>query len=336
MNAAAPAAGSQWVESLDTFPFDNSPTSWTDLDLSGSIPEGGPVWVLLQFVAGGWNYVRPNGSTTDVWQGGNTGWGAATLLCRTDADCVVEWKAETTAGQTVTLIGYVTDIVVPTLTLHDGDVAAGDTALDASDEIDDFAIVQLKLLQKKSMGSVWQDLRPHGDEGTWTVQNANSWAPASAGYPNADASAQGLITKTGDAGEIDLWASAEGSRAKITLDSFVQAGFKLPAAGQEIVFAYGVTPAAYADLDLSAAIGKQKSLVFLKVRVQNATYATFRKNGSTTLMSLLWGGMNFARFADGDNNHCGVVIVACDAAGVVEWQGDGSAAVTVLGYIPEA
>ena len=332
--------GSNWVESGDTFPYDASPTVWTDLDLSGSIPEGGPVWVLLQFVAAGRIRVRPNGDATDEWQSVYTSWGGATFLCRTDAACVVEWKAETAAGQTVTLIGYVTDIVVPTLTLHDADVSAGFTVLDAGAEITDTAVVKLKIIVNANAGGAWYGLRPYGEISDWTVAAANSWAWASAGYPYPAGTASGLITESGALGEIELWASAVGINATITLDSYVQAGLYQPAPGSEVVFAYGATPIfpAYGDLDLSAAVGAQKALVFLKVRLKFLAWVAFRPNGSATTMARLYGGAEYWRTTDGDDLHCALIITACDENGVVEWTGDNAVAteaeVTVLGYIP--
>ena len=332
--------GSNWVESGDAFPYDASPTVWTDLDLSGSIPNGGPVWVLLEFTNGGWISVRPNGDASDVWQRVCTTWGGATFLCRTDANCVVEWKAEAAAAQTVTLIGYVTDIAVPALLLYNAAVPAGFTVLDASAEINDPAMVKLKILVNANAGGAWHGLRPYGEISNWTVDNANSWAWASAGYPFAAGTAFGLITESGALGEIELWASAVGINATITLDSYVQAGLRQPTPGSEVVFPYGATPIfpAYGDLDLSAAVGAQKALVFLKVRISFLSWVTFRKNGSATQMSRMYGGANYWRTVDGDNLHCALIIVACDENGVAEWTGDNAVAtdaeVTVLGYIP--
>jgi hypothetical protein len=140
-------------------------------------------------------------------------------------------------------------------------------------------------------------------------------------------------------GEIELWASAVGINATITLDSCVQAGLRQPTPGSEVVFPYGATPIfpVYGDLDLSAAIGAQKALVFLKVRPSFLTAIAFRKNGSATAMSRLYGGAEFWRTVEGDNLHCALIIVPCDENGVVEWTGEGGASeaeVTVLGYIP--
>lgn len=98
-----------------------APTTWTDLDLSAILGvEIGPAIVMLKFtetadVSNPLVAVRKNGDTDEFFVAGGIACGEAgqnsvyhvVLLSATDADGVVEWRAQAAGAMTVDVIAYI-------------------------------------------------------------------------------------------------------------------------------------------------------------------------------------------------------------------------------------
>lgn len=97
----------------------------------------------------------------------------------------------------------------------------------------------------------------------------------------------------------------------------------------------GTIPSSWTDLNLSGIIGSQESIVLLKIKVSSARFVAFRKNGDTDefyCASDNPGGCAFFRSYSSEHK---VVVVATDAAGIVEWKSTGAttATVDIIAYI---
>lgn len=100
----------------------------------------------------------------------------------------------------------------------------------------------------------------------------------------------------------------------------------------------GAMPTSFADLNLSATIGTNRALVFLKVTPDAAAYIIFRENGDTTTIGYQgensggWGASG-AYIRAGESAY---LCVTTDTSGVVEWDsnvaGSGGTIVQVLCY----
>ncbi|MFC1846770.1 hypothetical protein ACFLYS_01760 [Chloroflexota bacterium] len=90
----------------------------------------------------------------------------------------------------------------------------------------------------------------------------------------------------------------------------------------------GAAPTAYTDLDLSAVIGAQKTLVILKVKTAGAYCYAFRQNGDTDSGA---SGSHYSACTlySTSANIYGLVVVHTDASGIVEWLSSNAAAMTV-------
>ena len=99
----------------------SSPTSWTDLDLSGTVGSRS-VLAILQITAAGnmeATAVRKNGDSTEYYDDGakEAAYGCAlashdssaalVLICVTDAAGVIEWITEASQTATIKLIAYI-------------------------------------------------------------------------------------------------------------------------------------------------------------------------------------------------------------------------------------
>ena len=98
----------------------------------------------------------------------------------------------------------------------------------------------------------------------------------------------------------------------------------------------GNSPAGWTDLDLSATIGAQATLVILKVYVPATEGFGIRKNGDTDAYK--YGGTNPAGCAALTTllNNWYIVLAVTDTSGIVEWITGGVTANTtidVIGYV---
>lgn len=97
-----------------------SPSTWTDLDLSGTVGAN-EAWALIRITAGasglGVTAVRMDGDTSDYYASGDTTGiyrmsitanRAAVTLVPTSSSGIMEWKCEAAvASTTVDVIGYI-------------------------------------------------------------------------------------------------------------------------------------------------------------------------------------------------------------------------------------
>jgi len=94
---------------------------------------------------------------------------------------------------------------------------------------------------------------------------------------------------------------------------------------------------AWTDLDLSAVVGANPALVLLKVQAGAGCQWAVRKNGDTD--EFFSAGAEMIGAAKGYTaaaNHFDVLIVATDAAGIIEWEasaGVAAATIDVMAYI---
>lgn len=101
----------------------------------------------------------------------------------------------------------------------------------------------------------------------------------------------------------------------------------------------GNTPIVWTDLDLSATIGAQKTLVLLKVTPAGGfTSICFRQNGETDehYGTGAYGNGTGKIYAESGVSMW--VLVLTDAAGIIEWKASGALACTVdvVAYIKES
>lgn len=337
---------SNWVEvEAVVYPTAAAPVAWTDLDLSPWVGAKS-VWGLLQVRPASGNtyvYFRQNGDASD--RNGipvnSAGWGAPSALVLTDSDGVVEWYCIAATNEEITLSGYVDSVHLSDLALYSGAVPAGWSTLDAGAEIDAISVCQVRDLQTIAMAGKSHILRPRGDASNWETYDQYDWAWSDRLRNGALDRAGDLITVTDVDGLIDLNASAAGSSADINLRVFVPlgGGLYLPTPGSEVVFPYGASPTVETDLDLSAAVGAQKALVFMKAVNAQYVYCGFEKKGNPLTMPTTYSGVAFFRSVTA-GTRAGLIVVPCDADGFVRWitghSGGGLAevGVTVLGYIP--
>jgi len=95
----------------------------------------------------------------------------------------------------------------------------------------------------------------------------------------------------------------------------------------------GTTPSSFTDLDLSAVVGANYALVYLRVFAASDTQVVFRTNGEAQTVNYnANGGVTYCH----GNNTAAYLIVETDSAGIVEWCANAGVAgytVTVAGYI---
>lgn len=96
----------------------------------------------------------------------------------------------------------------------------------------------------------------------------------------------------------------------------------------------GTSPTTWTDLDLSAVVGSNAALVFLKVYCGTPSrYTAFRKNGDTDDYSHHQeSAAHFASISSG----FGIVVVPTDTDGVIEWEMDtatASVTIDVVAYL---
>ncbi len=102
--------------------------------------------------------------------------------------------------------------------------------------------------------------------------------------------------------------------------------------GDTNVFPNGAPPLAWTDLDLSAVVGARESLVMLKITPTNAGNGYgVRRNGDVDVFDLADGMTGATPLI---NTWVGL-LVATDAAGIIEWIATGNwlTTVDVMGYI---
>jgi hypothetical protein len=330
------------------FPAGSAPLSYTDLDLS-AVVGARSAWVLIGIKATSSTArvvrFRTNGET-QTWGSFNvsveTSGGAPYTLVRTSPLGIIEWLSSGTQTVELTVLGYVSNILLGAAQLYNGTLPTGWQTFDASGNVSNIALVMLKSLRLNAVTNRFHIYRPRGDVDDWVLdvdcENINNFMICSP----TDMAVR-MLTLTDSSGNVDFYADINTTQSRITMDSFAQLGqgFLLPNAGQEIVFPSGLSPTVLTDLDLSPAIGAQAALVFLKAKsVVVDTSVMFRRNGEVISAVAPNAGVQFFR-NEHSANVCGLVIVACDEAGLVEWCASttGSPAqheITVLGYIPAA
>jgi len=336
---------SNWVEVEEIVrPAGAAPVAWTDLDLSAWVGTNS-VWALLQVrpVTGSTTaFFRQNGdaSNRNGFTVNSAGYGCPSALVPTDANGVVEWYCTAAASEEITLLGYVDSVQVSDLLLHSGAVPAGWNTLDAGAEIDAISVCQVRDLQTLGMVSKSHILRPRGDVDNWAAYDTYDWPFSNRVRAAAVGVAGALITITDVDGLIDFNADVAGSSADVNLRSFVSlgGGFYLPTPGSEVVFPYGVSPTVETDLDLSAAVGAQKALVFMKALNSQYAHCGFKKKGGALSIPTAYSGVAFFRTVTAVTR-TGLIVVPCDANGFARWitgttAGPANVGVTVLGYIP--
>lgn len=121
ISAAQMATGAAWRSSGATvFATAAAPTTFTDLDLSGTIGLQKTLVMLKVSAAGTARFqFRTNGASEDIgrWDGYNDGMGTsyaniaasniAYIMVETDASGIVEWESSTTSDATIVLVGYI-------------------------------------------------------------------------------------------------------------------------------------------------------------------------------------------------------------------------------------
>lgn len=335
-----------WVEKNETVLTGNTPTTWTDLDLSAHTGKQ-VVWALIavQATAGFSAAVafRTNGDTTDLWAAAEISYGVAYFLVPTDANGVVEWKASAENACNAILIGYVEGVAVEALTLNDGALASGASTLDASSKIDDQALVMVKTQQKVGMSGKTMSYRSLGpvDGETWIYSSLYTWAYANKVYNLAQDTAHHDCVLSYGAQLLGVITTAAGVQTTAVMHSYVKlgSGLLVPEVDKAVVQAWGNTPTDWTNLDLSDAIGAQKSLVFLKVKANQYAALMTRADGSS-LAGGLYTGVQYGRNVE-EGDRCFLVIVNCNGSGVIEIHGSSTSGtaqheITVLGWIPEA
>ena len=159
----------------------------------------------------------------------------------------------------------------------------------------------------------------------------------------ADTINQSLLTTRGDI--LYRGASVAARLAKGTAGYYLKQGANDPewaaqaginlTVGETEVF-NGNSPNSWTDLDLSGTIGAQASLVVLKIYVDNSLVTAVRKNGDTDeFYSTTTQNFGAAHGENVTGVHI-VLVVATDAAGIIEWKTQSATAnstVDVIAYI---
>ena len=142
----------------------------------------------------------------------------------------------------------------------------------------------------------------------------------------------GVDVSTGDLISAAQWNNYLGVAGSI---DYLKARVAFP--GTQVYDA--AAPAAFTDLDLSAVVGSNKALVFLKVKNTDGVdeaYYSFRTNGDSESIGYNFASPGGCTMAEVDTGNIVYIVVMTDASGIIEWDCDANQSdtqITVLAYI---